>query len=358
MNRSVLIAAIILVVIVAYFGLRSVMRGSISTEQPAAEASTRSDIPQALVIEAQNQRHTIRIAAKGRTAPDKSVTLKAGTAGTVVATPVREGTFVKAGTLLCGLDVEARSARVKEAEAARDSARVEYEAAVKLAEKGLTPANREASAKASLDAAEAAVNSAKVELSRTQIRAPFDGVFERRMAEAGDYLSPGGACGLLVDLDPVIVAAEVTEAQAGLLQVGMAAEVVLADGRKFPAKLRFVARTANEQTRTFPIEAELDTGDALVAAGITASMSIPAGETDATLIKPSLLTLSDGGQLGARYVTENNTVAFAPVRIIDETSEGAWVTGLPDRVRLIAMGQDYLNDGVTIKPVSAEGAGK
>ncbi|KDA00660.1 RND family efflux transporter MFP subunit [Hyphomonas polymorpha PS728] len=358
MNRSVLIAAIILVAIVAYFGLRSVMRGSISTEQPAAEASTRSDVPQALVIEAQSQRHTIRIAAKGRTAPDKSVTLKAGTAGTVVATPVREGTFVKAGTLLCGLDVEARSARVKEAEAARDSARVDYEAAVKLAEKGLTPANREASAKASLDAAEAAVNSAKVELSRTQIRAPFDGVFERRMAEAGDYLSPGGACGLLVDLDPVIVAAEVTEAQAGLLQVGMAAEVVLADGRKFPAKLRFVARTANEQTRTFPIEAELDTGDALVAAGITASMSIPAGETDATLIKPSLLTLSDAGQLGVRHVTENNTVAFAPVRIIDETSEGAWVTGLPDRVRLIAMGQDYLNDGVTIKPVSAEGAGK
>ena len=358
MNRSVLIAAIILAAIVAYFGLRSIVRGSISTEQSAAEASTRSDVPQALVIEVQSQRHTIRIATKGRTAPDKSVTLKAGTAGMVVATPVREGTFVKAGTLLCGLDVEARSARVKEAEAARDSARVEYEAAVKLAEKGLTPANREASAKASLDATEAAVNSAKVELSRTQIRAPFDGVFERRMAEAGDYLSPGGACGLLVDLDPVIVAAEVTEAQAGLLQPGMEAEVVLADGRKFPAKLRFVARTANEQTRTFPIEAELDTGDALVAAGITASMSIPAGETDATLIKPSLLTLSDGGQLGARYVTENNTVAFAQVRIIDETSEGAWVTGLPDRVRLIAMGQDYLNDGVTIKPVSAEGAGK
>lgn len=358
MNRSVLIAATILAVIVAYFGLRSIMRGSISTEQSAAEASTSSEVPQALVTEVRSQQHTIRIAAKGRTAPDKSVTLKAGTSGTVVSTPVREGTFVKSGTLLCGLDVEARSARVKEAEAARDSARVDYEASAKLAEKGLAPANREAAAKASLDAAEAAVNSAKVELSRTQVRAPFDGIFERRMAEAGDYLSPGGACGLLVDLDPVIMAAEVTESQAGLLQTGMATEVLLADGRKFPAKLRFVARTASEQTRTFPIEAELDTGDALVAAGISASMAIPAGEVDATLIKPSLLTLSDDGQLGARYVTENNTVAFAPVRVIDETSEGAWVTGLPERVRLIAMGQDYLNDGVTIRPVPADGAGK
>ncbi|MFN3608279.1 MAG: efflux RND transporter periplasmic adaptor subunit [Hyphomonas sp.] len=356
MNRSVLISAIILAVIVAYFGVRSLVRGSISTEQAVAEASTRSETPQALVIEAQNETHTIQIAAKGRTAPDKAVTLKSGTSGTVVSTPVREGTFVKAGTLLCGLDVEARSARVKEAEAGRDSARIDYEAAVRLAEKGLTPANREASAKATLDAAEAAVNSAKVELGRTQIRAPFDGVFERRMAEAGDYLSPGGACGLLVDLDPVIVSAEVTEAQAGLLQTGMESQVVLADGRTFPGKLRFVARTANEQTRTFLIEAELETGEEIVAAGITASMTIPAGTAQATLLKPSLLTLSDGGALGVRHVVDNNVVAFAPVRVIDETPQGAWVTGLPERTLLISMGQDYLNDGVTIKPVPAEGA--
>lgn len=358
MNRSVLIAAIILATLVAYFGVRSLVRGSISSERATVDAETENVIPEALVTEVRTQAHTIRVPVKGRTAPDKSVTLKAGTSGTVVSTPVREGTFVKAGTLLCGLDVEARSARLNEAQAARDATRIEYDAAVALAAKGLTPANREAAAKANLDAAEAGVNAARVELGRTQIRAPFDGVFERRLAEAGDYLSPGSPCGLLVDFDPVIIAAEVTEAQAGLLQTGMAAEAVLADGRKFPAKLRFVARTANEQTRTFPIEAELETGDALVAAGITASMNIPAGEAQAILVRPSLLTLSDSGQLGVRHVVDDNIVAFAPIRVIDETSEGAWVTGLPERTVLISMGQDYLNDGVQVKPVPADGARK
>lgn len=351
MNRSVLIAALILAAIIAYFGIRSVIRGSLSSEHAVAATSREVAIPQALVIEASAAPHTIRISAKGRTAPDKSVTLKSGTSGTVVSTPVREGTFVKAGTLLCGLDVEARSARLREAEAARDAARIEYDAAVTLAAKGLTPANREAATQANLDAAEAAVNAARVELGRTQIRAPFDGVFERRMAEAGDYLTPGGACGLLVDLDPVIIAAEVTEAQAGYLQPGMAAEVVLADGRQFPAKLRFVARSASEQTRTFPIEAELDTGDALVAAGVTASISIPAAEVPATRVPRSLLTLSDRGELGVRMVGDDNRVAFAPIRVIDETPDGAWVTGLPERVTLVAMGQDYLNDGVEVAPV-------
>lgn len=356
MNRSVLIAAVILGVIVSYFGIRSLIRGSLSSEMAPTEAAGPAPVVDAIVVTSQSQTHPLRVAAKGRTAPDKSVTVKSGTAGTVISTPVREGTFVKQGALLCALDVEARSARVKEAEANRNSAKVDFEAAASLAAKGLAPANREAAARATLDAAEAALNSARVELGRTQIRAPFDGVFERRLAEAGDYLSPGSPCGLLVDLDPVIVAAEVTEAEAGLLQPGMTASVLLADGRTFPAKLRYVARTASPQTRTFPVEAELETGDAIVAAGVTATLSVPAGEVPATLVARSLLTLSDAGELGVRLVMDGDTVAFAPIRVIDETPEGAWVTGLPEQATLVAIGQDYLNDGVKVRPVAQGGA--
>jgi membrane fusion protein, multidrug efflux system len=355
-NRSLVIAASILGLILAYFGVRSLMRGSLGSEKPPIEAAGPAPVADAVVITASSEPHELNVNAKGRTAPDKVVTVKSGTAGTVIATPVREGTFVKQGTLLCALDVEARSARVKEAEANRNAAKVDYEAAASLAAKGLSPANREAAAKATLDAAEAAVNSAKVELGRTQIRAPFDGVFEQRLAEAGDYLAPGSPCGLLVDLDPVIMAAEVSEAEAGLLKPGMTGTVQLADGRSFPAKLRYVARTASQQTRTFPIEAELDTGDTRVPAGVTATLQVPAGEVSATLIARSLLTLSDSGQLGVRQVLADNSVAFAPIRVIDETVDGAWVTGLPERTTLVAIGQDYLNDGVKVRPVAQGGA--
>lgn len=351
-----MIAAIILAVIVSYFGIRSLMRGSLGSEAAPPAAEGPAPAPEAIVLTAESQPHTLTVRAKGRTAPDKSVTVKSGTAGTVISTPVREGSFVRQGALLCGLDVEARSARVKEAEANRNAAKVDYEAAVALAAKGLAPANREAAARATLDAAEAAVNSAKVELGRTQIRAPFDGVFEQRLAEAGDYLSPGSPCGLLVDLSPVIVAAEVSEAEAGLMQPGMAANVLLADGRTFPAKLRYVARTASAQTRTFPVEAELVTGDSPVAAGVSATLNVPAGDVPATLIARSLLTLSDAGQLGVRLVQADNTVSFMPIRVVDETPEGAWVVGLPEKSTLVAIGQDYLNDGVKVRPVAQGGA--
>ncbi|MBU2085784.1 MAG: efflux RND transporter periplasmic adaptor subunit [Alphaproteobacteria bacterium] len=356
MNRSAYIALSLLVVIVAYFGIRSVMRGSISSQTEAAAIDTTLKTPDAIVEEVSTSPHEVVLEAKGRTAPDKSVTVKAGTTGTVVSTPAKEGSYVRKGALLCGLDVEARSARVSEAQARRDSANIDYEAARTLASKGLTPANQEAAAKAALDATEAALNAAKVELSKTQIRAPFDGVFETQLAEAGDYLGPGGACGVLVDMTPVIVVAEVAEDYAVKLKPGMDATAKLASGESYPARIRYVSRTASDQTRTFIIEAEIESGDATLAAGVSASLIVPVGAIPATLISPSLLTLSDGGQLGVRYVEADNTVRFAPIQVIDEGVGGAWVTGLPDTVRIISMGQDYLSEGVTVSPVTAGGA--
>ncbi len=358
MNRSVAIALGLLIVIVAYFGIRSAVRGSISSQSEAAVVETESKIPEAIVEQVSSAMHSVVLEAKGRTAPDKVVTVKAGTTGTVVATPAQEGSFVRKGALLCGLDVEARSARVKEAEAQRDSAKVDYEAARSLAAKGLTPANREASAKATLDATEAAVNSAKVELSKTQIRAPFDGVFETRLAEAGDFLAPGGACGVLVDMTPVIVAAEVSDEYAGRLKLGLNATARLASGESFPASIRYISRTASEQTRTFLVEAVLETGDAIVPAGVSASLILPVATVPATLISPALLTLSDSGELGVRYLEADDTVQFAPIKVIDEGVGGAWVTGLPDTARVISMGQDYLSEGVKVTPVPASGAAR
>ncbi|MBM56663.1 MAG: hypothetical protein CMF02_01415 [Hyphomonas sp.] len=93
-----------------------------------------------------------------------------------------------------------------------------------------------------------------------------------------------------------------------------------------------------------------------MAAGVTSQLVLPVGDVQATKISAGLLTLSDAGQLGVRYVDDTDTVRFAPVAVIDETPNGAWVTGLPDRTRIISLGQDYLSEGASVKPVPAGGA--
>ena len=355
MNRSVIIALAIAGALALYFAVGTMLAADRQSEADQIQPADQRDVlPVVIVTELTAESHPRTIEIKGQTAPDKVVTVKSGTVGTVVSTPAREGQYVKTGDLLCGLDVEARQANVRQAEAQKAAALVDFEAAEALAAKGLTPANRQAAAKATLDAATAAVSAAKIELSKTQIRAPFSGIFETRLAEAGDFLNPGEPCGVLVDLSPVLVTAQITEEQAGFVVPGLEATAELANSEVFPATIRYVARTADARTRTFAVEAALQTGSARVAAGITASLRMPLAEINAIKLTPALLTLADDGKLGVRYVDEADVVQFTNIAVIDNADDGVWVTGLPDRVRVISVGQDYLSSGQKVKPVDSE----
>ena len=357
MNRSVVIAIGIAAALALYFAVGTMLAADRSSDANSAEQKeAEPERPIVIVTTMEAQSHPITVEFKGQTAPDKVVTVKSGTMGTVVSTPAREGAFVNKGDLLCGLDVEARRANVQQAEAQRAAAVVDYEAAVALAKKGLTPANREAAAKAALDAATAAVSAAKIELSKTQIRAPFAGIFETRLAEAGDFLNPGGPCGVLVDLSPVLVTAQISEEQAAFIKPGLTATATLTSEQQFPATVSYVARTANVRTRTFAIEAELQTGEARVAAGITTRLRVPLASVDAILLSPALLTLADNGDVGVRYVDDGDVVRFSEVTIVDNSENGVWVSGLPRKVRIISAGQEFLSEGLKVEPYDAESA--
>jgi len=70
-------------------------------------------------------------------------------------------------------------------------------------------------------------------------------------------------------------------------------------------------------------------------------------------IPSNIISLNDKGVLGVKYL-EQGTVRFAAITSIDETPEGIWVTGLPDRVQIIVQGQDYVAAGVKAEARSPE----
>lgn len=355
---SVRTAGFILLAFLAYFVFRGVTRAPADTtpiEQSAEAASSKTELPEVIVHPAALTPHQIVASLKGSSEPDREVTVRSETMGTVINARVREGQSVTRGTVLCGLDVESRAARIAEAEAGVASARLEYDAASQLEEKGWTTSNRAAATKATLDGAEAALAAAKIEISKTNISAPFNGVFETRMAERGDFLSVGAPCGRLVDLDPIIVAVDATEAQLSAIDTSQTVEVSFATGLQKSGAVRYVASTANPQTRTFRVEIEIPNPDASIAAGLTASVRLKLGEVPAVLTTPATLVLHDDGRVGLRYVDNSDLVQFAEVRVVDDAPDGVWVTGIPEGVNLLAAGQDYLKEGVEVSTRLGEG---
>ena len=70
----------------------------------------------------------------------------------------------------------------------------------------------------------------------------------------------------------------------------------------------------------------------------------------ASLIPSGILTLNDDGVTGVRYLDGSNRVQFAAIQQVDETRNGLWVSGLPDRTRIIVEGQDYVSVGTEVDP--------
>ena len=129
----------------------------------------------------------------------------------------------------------------------------------------------------------------------------------------------------------------------------------MATGEETQGRVRYVARTANPQTRTFRIEGEVPNADAAIAAGLTASVDISLGDVPAVLLTPASLVLHDDGRVGVRYVDNQNIVQFVEVSVVDDATDGVWVTGVPDGVNLLTAGQDYLREGVEVSVKVQEG---
>jgi multidrug efflux system membrane fusion protein len=82
-----------------------------------------------------------------------------------------------------------------------------------------------------------------------------------------------------------------------------------------------------------------------VVSGTTAELRIPAEELSAHYISPALLSLNKQDEIGVKSVSEDGVVVFHSVDIVRADVDGVWVTGLPERVRVITVGQGFVREG-------------
>src|SRR5688572_6717561 len=192
----------------------------------------------------------------GRTAPARTVELKAETSGRVVAVPVRRGARVRAGELLIRLDAGERVARLDETRARLRQRELEYEGTLKLKPEGYVSDTLLAQSAAELESARAELRAAQLDLERMQIRAPFDGALQERQVEIGDYVSPGNAVATFVDDRTLVVVGSISEQHALAVKKGMKGTARLGTGQVAQGIVRYVAPVADPATRTFALELE------------------------------------------------------------------------------------------------------
>lgn len=292
-----------------------------------------------------------QITVSARTEPNRFVRLKAETDGAVVALGADRGSEVNAGDIIIELDLRDRNARLREAESLIAQRELELKGRQDLRDRQFSSQVELAEAQARLDSAAAAKERIALEIQNTTIDAPFDGIVQERSVEIGDYVRAGDAVVDVVDIDPLIIAGEINGKEVSELSVGSRGTAKLVDGTILEGTIRYLAPVADENTRTFRVELAVNNPQR-VRAGLTAELQLSGSRISAHDISPALLTLADDGTIGVKVANANNRVEFYPIEIAASSGTGILVTGLPDSVRVITVGQGFVTVGQQVEPVA------
>ena len=363
MRKSIGIAVLIATAIVAWVmsGTWTGDNDDVATLARPTNAAAKSNENKTLnvLVEVQTlvaESRTRRIELRGRTEASRSVDLRAETAARVVAINAKKGAKVRAGQVIVELAMNDREAKLGEAKATVRQRQIEYDASQSLSERGYRAQTKHAEAAANLSRALAYQAKIELDISNTKIKAPFDGILDVRNVETGSYVSTNMTIGRIVDQDPYLVIGQVSEINVPFLRVGDKGKATLASGEVIEGRLRFIASTADQKTRTFRVEMEVANRDRRLRDGLTAEISVEVDERMAHHVSSAILTLNDEGELGVRSVDTNNKVKFYSVEIIDDTGDGVWLNGLPERVDVISVGQEFVREGDKVRIKRAEEA--
>ena len=195
---------------------------------------------------------------------------------------------------------------------------------------------------------------AKVELSKTVLHAPFDGIVTEVSAEVGEWITPSPP-GMpippvieVLDPDAIYIRIPLDEADVGKVREGLPVRITLDayPGRPFMAQVTRVAAFVSDeidQNRTFEIEVELDDGEfaRTLLPGASADAEVILDARDDVLRIPSYALMEGGRVLVVReehlveVSVETGLRNWQFIEVVDGLAEGDPVVVSLDRVEVV-----------------------
>ena len=262
-----------------------------ATPAPAAPTPAPAPAPAAAADPSVGAAGSASPFLSGTTEAHRKSTLTPKVSSAVTRVHVREGDVVKQNQPLVTLDTRDFVLRAQQAEAARDGAKVQLDAAkldwdrIKslLVEKAVPQSQfdmidaRYKGAKAGLAAAETAVAMGQKALHDSVVRAPFDGLIVKRFVNEGEYASVMPATPLvsIEEIDPVDLRIQVPSTDMAQVAVGDPVHVRLpATGQELELRLTRVVAASDPRTRTFTAIVEIPNSDHSLRSGLYAEVTL------------------------------------------------------------------------------------
>ncbi len=412
MKKSIFIAAFILLLVVGWIGSGQFSNNVVAQDESSQQATDSETSYSENSAKNESDEFTFSVETKvftsslidqsielqGQTIHNKKIDVKSETSGNINSIEFSRGDNVSKNSEMITISLEDRKEKLLSAqkdlerlskeiilnEKNRDNLlrqnverielyEIEYASAKQLIDKGLSSksklslasfnlanakADREdikikfestlANLEAQITNVKSVLKNIKLDIDKTSIKAPFDGIISEKMVEETEFISVGTPLFSIIDLDPIKIEGYLSEFDINKVSVGTKAFIEDSNGIKKNGIISFISPSAETSTRTFEITIEADNKDLSYKSGITTKIIIKGSELKAHKIPPSILTLLDDGTVGVKAVDNENKVTFYSTKTIKDTIDGMWVAGLPEKVNLIVSGQEYISIGDTV----------
>ncbi len=288
-----------------------------------------------------------RISLPADLLPHRRAVLAAEVAGRVEAVLAHMGDRVPAGKVLVEIDTRTLRQRLVEAEAVHRHREELFRRAEKLLARRSITEQQYLDAVTERDVAAAQLETARLTLEESRLRAPWPGTVAGRRVEVGDYAVPGQPLVELVDVARLKVRAPAPAADVPYLRRGLDAEVRLDvfPGEVFRGRVTCLAAELDPSARTLDVEVEIANPDGRLRPGMYARLEIPRR----TLSEAVLVPLSAVVELEtsrAVYVVEEGRAVRRAVELGTVLGDEVVVTaGLAAGERLIVEGQRQVSPG-------------
>ena len=285
-------------------------------------------------------------------AEEATVVAKVG--GTVSQIYAEEGRTVRAGEALAQLDDTELRYDAEQAQANYEKKQQEFARSQALYDRKLISTDAFDTVKYDLAVLKAGYDIAKLNLDRTVIRSPIDGVVAKRLIKVGNTLTPNQSVYVVTDFDPLLAVLYVPENALAQIKPGQPA-TLSADalgGKTFTGRVARLSPVVDPQTGTFKVTVEVRRQDRVLAPGMFSRVSVTYDVHQDALTVPRAAIITEDGE-SAVYVVKDGTAHRVAVSLGYADGDKVEITrGLKTGDTVVTLGQNSLKDGTKVAVVN------